>query len=771
MHFRSGKDGRDGGGPWRRIVIAGVLATAMGTVGLPALAASPAEPSSTTHYDFESGAQGWTGTNVSVAQDRTRAAHGAASLRLSRKAEAKVSTTTLRAHDGRGDVRDLARHGDTVSAWALLPLGTAGSNWRVRLEIQGSDLKYHSGAAVDLVPGQWVQVSYAMPAAVAAQARRFAVQFEVTNARGNVAVNLDTHQQRPATPAPLPSAPSPSAPTPSAPPAAAPVPASGAQTHYTFDSGTQGWTGEASAATADSTRAAHGTGSLRLTQHAGSGWTGIRAFDAHAELRDLTTHGDTVSAWALLPQGTAGTGWRARLDVQDENWAYHAGPSVALTQGQWVQVSYTMPTAVAQRARRFAVQFEVTGANSTVSVNLDTHQQGSTTATTPAAPLPAASTPTPASPTPATVPVTEPSPETASPAPSRAVEAPAASLTGLRTSGGAILDASGRPVRLLGVNHSGTEYACSQGWGFFDGPSIETVSAPFFKPLTDWKVNAVRVPLNEHCWLDINSNIPANRRGAAYQKVITDYVKLINAAGMVAILDLHWHAPGTRRTDNNPMSNRDNSPRFWTSVASHFKGNPAVVFELVNEPHPDGNRNTTEAWRCWRDGGTCTGVVDRATGQPYQVAGMQELVNAVRSTGADQLILAGGIQYTNRLSRWLEYRPKDPMNNIAAAWHVYNFNGCISKACYDAEVGPVAAQVPVVVTELGPDQPCMECKPSYTGFSNQLLDWLDAKQASYQAWTWNRWSGDPHVLNTDWVGTPTEWGTQFKARLAANAAR
>ena len=186
------------------------------------------------------------------------------------------------------------------------------------------------------------------------------------------------------------------------------------------------------------------------------------------------------------------------------------------------------------------------------------------------------------------------------------------------------------------------------------------------------------MPLNEHCWLDIDSGIPASRRGEAYRRAITAHVAAINAQGMVAVLDLHWHAPGTRRTDNNPMPNRDNSPRFWRSVAAHFQANPSVVFELANEPHPDGGADSAEAWRCWRDGGTCRGTVDIATGQPYVAAGMQELMDAVRSTGARQLVLVGGVQWTNRLSGWTSHRPVDPVGNTGAAWHVYNFNGCTS---------------------------------------------------------------------------------------------
>src|SRR5262249_32288692 len=46
-----------------------------------------------------------------------------------------------------------------------------------------------------------------------------------------------------------------------------------------------------------------------------------------------------------------------------------------------------------------------------------------------------------------------------------------AAISGLHVVGNQIRNGAGQPVRLLGVNRSGTEYACIQGWGIFDGPS------------------------------------------------------------------------------------------------------------------------------------------------------------------------------------------------------------------------------------------------------------------------------------------------------------
>ena len=62
----------------------------------------------------------------------------------------------------------------------------------------------------------------------------------------------------------------------------------------------------------------------------------------------------------------------------------------------------------------------------------------------------------------------------------------------------------GKPIRLIGVNRSGSEYACAgpvggggHGFGFFQGP----VNNRTIKAMMGWRVNAVALPLNEACWL------------------------------------------------------------------------------------------------------------------------------------------------------------------------------------------------------------------------------------------------------------------------------
>ena len=300
------------------------------------------------------------------------------------------------------------------------------------------------------------------------------------------------------------------------------------------------------------------------------------------------------------------------------------------------------------------------------------------------------------------------------------------------------------PLRLLGVNRSGTEYASAQGWGIFDGPS----DAASISAISSWHVNAVRVPLNEDCWLAINGVTPAYS-GATYQNAIVDYVQALNKAGIVAILDLHWNAPGTQlATGQQVMADADHSPAFWSSVATTFKSNSGVMFDLYNEPHDI-------SWSCWRDGCTTAGG--------WNTAGMQSLVNAVRATGAQQPIMLGGLGYSSDLSQWLMYEPSDPAHQLVASFHLYNFSGCATTSCWDSVIATVAASVPVVTGELGEN----DCGHS---FIDSYMAWADAHNVSYLGWTWDTWdcSSGPALI-ADYSGTPTAFGVGLKNHLATLA--
>ena len=105
--------------------------------------------------------------------------------------------------------------------------------------------------------------------------------------------------------------------------------------------------------------------------------------------------------------------------------------------------------------------------------------------------------------------------------------------------------------------------------------------------MLEWKINAVRIPLNEHCWLGINGVSP-QQGGENYKRAVGDYVQRLLNHGLYVILDLHWTLNGGGLAKGQqPMPNKEHSIAFWQSCASYFKDKHNVIFDLFNEPYPN----------------------------------------------------------------------------------------------------------------------------------------------------------------------------------------
>jgi len=345
----------------------------------------------------------------------------------------------------------------------------------------------------------------------------------------------------------------------------------------------------------------------------------------------------------------------------------------------------------------------------------------------------------------------------------------AAAVSAVKVSGNHLVDASGAPIQLRGVNRSGTEYACVQFGGPFDGPSDQTSVAT----IAGWHTNAVRLGLNEDCWLGINGEPVGGLTAASYQAAIINYVNLLHANGLYAILELHWSAPGTAKaTYQTNLPDYDHSPNMWASVAAAFKNDPATIFDVYNEPNNDGqtcgptspaacSAATQKDWWCWSHGQGCVTNDNSGTfGTNWRIAGMEELINAIRGAGASNVVMVGGLQYANDFTSYLKYKPADPLNQMAASFHVYNFNYCNNLSCWIQNVAPVAAQIPVVAGEIGEDD------GAHGLILDPLMTWADANNVSYLAWTWDTWGCGGPVLISSYNGTPCQtFGSGYQAHL------
>jgi endoglucanase len=305
---------------------------------------------------------------------------------------------------------------------------------------------------------------------------------------------------------------------------------------------------------------------------------------------------------------------------------------------------------------------------------------------------------------------------------------------GYYVNGNTVCTVDGRPHLFHGVARPSLEWS-SGGEGLL---------AADFQRMASWKANVVRVPLNQDFWLAASPLHDPN-----YPLLVDQVVKWAEAAGMDVILDLHWsdagtlgQCPGTNGCQQK-MADR-NSVTFWSEVASRYAGDGRVMFELYNEPHD-------VTWDVWLAGGY--------TGDGYQAAGMQKLYDTVRSAGADNLVIIGGLDWAYDLSGVPEHRVVG--YNIAYATHPYASSGSERRSRFwDIYWGGLTATDPVIVTEFGDTRTCAD------DYAREVLDYADAHAAGWTAWAWFPRGCDFPSLLTDWKATPSVLGASIQAALS-----
>ena len=291
-----------------------------------------------------------------------------------------------------------------------------------------------------------------------------------------------------------------------------------------------------------------------------------------------------------------------------------------------------------------------------------------------------------------------------------------------------------------------------------DRPSLEWqpggdhLSLADFQLMAGWKANTVRIALNQDFWLE-----GSQYYDASYASTVDSAVHWAEDAGLDVILDLHWSDRGVLGSCDPANGCQQvmadaNSITFWSQVASLYSGDGRVLFELYNEPHD-------VSWAAWKSGGNEGG---------FQVAGMQQLYDAVRAAGAENLVVMGGLSWAYDLSGVPDHRVSG--YNILYATHPYN-NSAASKASnFDTYWGLLTKTDPVIVTEFGDGGECssgtMPYVPAINTYVSDVITYADQHNASWTAWAWYPGGCKFPALINDWSGTPTPPGAVVQSALA-----
>jgi uncharacterized protein (TIGR03437 family) len=195
----------------------------------------------------------------------------------------------------------------------------------------------------------------------------------------------------------------------------------------------------------------------------------------------------------------------------------------------------------------------------------------------------------------------------------------------LHTKANLLVDSTNQAFLLRGVEMPGLEVANP---GQADLDAQRAMTAFTFRIIQQrWNMNAVRLPVSAAVW---------RRDGKAYLDQLATIVAAANQENLVVVLAVYGDARSGAAADTG-LPNSDVTA-FWMACATLFKNTPGVVFALYNEPSARSIPGATPGmhraneWRVWLNGGALSG------GQT--AVGMQGLADAIRATGAQQIIAA-----------------------------------------------------------------------------------------------------------------------------------
>jgi hypothetical protein len=323
-------------------------------------------------------------------------------------------------------------------------------------------------------------------------------------------------------------------------------------------------------------------------------------------------------------------------------------------------------------------------------------------------------------------------------------------LLPLKVVGTKILDSSGQPVRLRGVNAASMEWT-SDG----EGHILKTVNVA----IQDWQVNVIRLPLSQDRWF--GKAPEQNGDSKPYRDLVQKVVEECASQRCYIILDLHWSDRNVWGQDIGQHSMPDqNSIAFWKDFAPHYANNPAVLFDLYNEPHD-------VSWDVWLKGGRITDKPNTRGQQAtdYDCVGMQAMLGAVRSTGAKNVVVAGGLDWAYDLSGILDgCQLADPTGNgVIYANHCYD-NKNDSVYTWIAKMEKATATLPVIVSEFGGDSAPSK-QVAADDWLLHVLEAIQEHQWSYTAWDLHASAGP--TLIVDWSYAPTTaFGLHVQQALA-----
>ena len=255
------------------------------------------------------------------------------------------------------------------------------------------------------------------------------------------------------------------------------------------------------------------------------------------------------------------------------------------------------------------------------------------------------------------------------------------------------------------------------------------ISESEFDEIAKWGANLVRIPFNQTWALNTPEYDPE-----AYLAGLDEVIAMAAARNAYTLLDLQWldNASPRGRLANGrqnfvpPLPNAG-SIELWRQIASRYRGESAVLYDIFNEPH-DALPDDRVKFQGIRLDGTLVPVrrrrVTTAEWQPWAI----RLVSAIRSECPEALIFVSGVDWGYDLERL----PCADLDGVVYSSHIYPRKKKPWRSAFDE----VSARVPVFIAEWGGVE---EDLP----WGRKLADHLDDLEVGWAAWSW---SDHPHLV-------------------------
>jgi endoglucanase len=326
-------------------------------------------------------------------------------------------------------------------------------------------------------------------------------------------------------------------------------------------------------------------------------------------------------------------------------------------------------------------------------------------------------------------------------------------LSKLVTSGNRIMRADTMgAVQLRGVNRSGLEYTEPSEAGFLAAAGLTEDEVR--EIVLNWRANIIRLPFNQDWAL-------RGRRGfsaEAYLASLDQVISWASALGAYTILDLQWldaeTVYGTTRDQNNEKQPNRVAPTpdagsitLWKTLAERYRDEPAVLFDLFNEPHDPLDDDFLPIHLIGPAGDVLESDAD-FVGPEDWLPWAARLIAEVRQIRPEGLILVGGVDWAFDLRQ-----VRLDVSNIVYSTHIYPNR---KPDVWSRALGG-CGQVPVFVGEWGGTEKDLE-------FGRQLASLMRQQGLGWAAWGW---VDNPQLVEAPRAPNyqPTQFGDLVRAEL------